>query len=80
MFEDLELKDPNGTVAYLKSPEWQTLLDRIGDGMMQFLLQHVFLFEKLQNGCYLQLTGTVVNSLFNRNSVVHIERNKRSAM
>ena len=48
---------PNTTAAALRSPAWQRLLSRVGDGVMMHLLLHCYLFLPLPNGCFLQAAG-----------------------
>ena len=54
----------NSSVESLKSNPWQLLLSRIGDALMLHLLMHAAIFQPLQNGCFLQLTGVAVDQVF----------------
>ncbi|PVU94436.1 hypothetical protein BB561_002534, partial [Smittium simulii] len=54
---------PNPIITVLKGKDWQSLLEIIGANAMLYLLSDVYLFEKLVNKCFIQLTGIPVNRI-----------------
>ncbi|KAG6899964.1 hypothetical protein C0993_004865 [Termitomyces sp. T159_Od127] len=53
----------NTIVTALQSPEWETLLQRIGINPMLYLLSETNIFISLPNGCLCQMTGEPVVTL-----------------
>lgn len=47
----------------LQGPEWQLLLQRIGDSLMIFLLLHCSIFLPLPNNSYLQVAGPPIHEV-----------------
>ncbi|KAI0359809.1 hypothetical protein OH77DRAFT_1358930, partial [Trametes cingulata] len=47
----------NTIVTALQAPEWEILLDRIGENVMFLLLCETSIFVSLPNGCLCQMTG-----------------------
>ncbi|KAJ3213899.1 hypothetical protein HK099_007127 [Clydaea vesicula] len=54
---------PSSIVNLVKSKLWELLLSRIGQAAMIFLLTKVYLFIAVENGCFLQVTGTALYEL-----------------
>ncbi|RUP46720.1 hypothetical protein BC936DRAFT_146596 [Jimgerdemannia flammicorona] len=54
---------PNSLVTQVKSQCWASLLERIGDAAMVYILMHTFIFLALPNGSYCQLTGIQLSEL-----------------
>ncbi|KAG2017771.1 hypothetical protein CC2G_007253 [Coprinopsis cinerea AmutBmut pab1-1] len=54
---DLVMKDKNTIVSVFDSPEWTTLLSKIGVDAMLHLLTETSIFIPLPNGCLCQVTG-----------------------
>jgi hypothetical protein len=52
---------PNTIVNFVKRPMWETLLSRIGDTLMFYLLYHCFMFVQLPNNCYFQVSGILLS-------------------
>jgi len=49
---------PNTLVTFVKRPEWDTLLSRIGDDVMRYLLKDCMMFAGgLENKCHMQISG-----------------------
>ncbi|KAL1918651.1 uncharacterized protein VTP21DRAFT_2673 [Calcarisporiella thermophila] len=59
----IECVFPNTIVNFLKSKLWITLLSRIGDSVMSYLLNHTSMFVELQNDSYFQVTGTPLHEI-----------------
>ncbi|KAJ3398804.1 hypothetical protein HDV05_002300 [Chytridiales sp. JEL 0842] len=54
---------PNTVVNHLKSPLWETLLSRIGDYLMTYLLTCTSLFVATRNNCCFQVSGIPICEL-----------------
>ncbi|KAF8348940.1 hypothetical protein F5887DRAFT_830934, partial [Amanita rubescens] len=50
----------NTNVTSLQTPEWDTLLQRIGVESMVHLLADTSIFVSLPNDCYCQMTGKII--------------------
>ncbi|KJE96616.1 hypothetical protein CAOG_06915 [Capsaspora owczarzaki ATCC 30864] len=48
---------PNTTLNYLKTLPWELLLARMGDSVVLHLLLSASVFVRLNNGCYMQVSG-----------------------
>lgn len=59
----VEVIHENSTTAYLKDPVWCLLHSRIGDTLMLYLLTQTQMFQRLENDCCIQLTGTPIASI-----------------
>ncbi|KAG5342247.1 hypothetical protein C0989_004091 [Termitomyces sp. Mn162] len=57
----------NTIVTALQSPEWETLLQRIGVNPMLYLLSETNIFISLPNGCLCQMTGEPIVTLVPNN-------------
>eukprot|EP00898_Chlorokybus_atmophyticus_P005135 jgi/Chlat1/5622/Chrsp369S09002 len=53
-------------VDALCSPEWKSLLSRVGDAVMQYLVTQASIFLPLNNGCYMQVTGAPIATVAQR--------------
>ncbi|KAF9360598.1 hypothetical protein BGX26_008583, partial [Mortierella sp. AD094] len=51
----------NTLEAFVRSPLWETLLKRIGDDAMLYLLTSTSMFVALPNNCYCQITGPAIS-------------------
>ncbi|XWS74612.1 hypothetical protein CRYUN_Cryun01aG0013400 [Craigia yunnanensis] len=51
------------TVELLTSSAWDTLLERVGDGCMVYLLWHTSIFVPLSDKKHLQVAGSPINNL-----------------
>ncbi|WIA23695.1 hypothetical protein OEZ85_000387 [Tetradesmus obliquus] len=56
-------QQPSSTAAALSSPDWATLLSRVGDELMLALLLQGAVFAPLPGGNYVQLAGAPVHTL-----------------
>ncbi|XP_053373779.1 uncharacterized protein LOC123531834 isoform X2 [Mercenaria mercenaria] len=60
---NVESRYPNSCVNRLFYPAWETLLSRIGDTLMMYLLEHTSLFLQITPTCLVQITGTPIHNL-----------------
>ena len=61
-------QQPSSTAAALSSPEWATLLSRVGDELMLALLLQGVVFAPLPGGNYVQLAGAPVHTVSKQKS------------
>jgi len=60
----IEYRFPNNNTGRLQYTPWKTLLSRIGDDAMEFLLETRAVFMPAATTCYVQLTGTPLYELW----------------
>lgn len=59
-----DFRRPNQNVVLLESTLWKTLLERIGDREMEYLLATTAIFVPLAAPCYMQVSGTPIYELW----------------
>ncbi|XP_060079718.1 telomerase reverse transcriptase-like [Ylistrum balloti] len=60
----VECRHPNSAVNRLHFPEWKKVLSRIGDIMMEHLLENTAIFTFIPPSNYIQLTGKAIFDLW----------------